>query len=402
MLRVKKELKVKKKQMKKAKKLKVLKAKEKKSPSQKASKLEKPTQKQLIIIGAVIFSITVALILIFFHEQIWPDFIANRQDNDKQQHIEPQDGNLVEDEIKARHPLTGEPIAEEIDRPAVYGVMIENMVEAWPLSGVDQAFLVIEAPVEAAIPRFLAFYYQDQEVDKIGPVRSARPYYLDWAQGLEAMYVHVGGSPAALTEISEQNMFDLNEFYRGWYFWRSSSRSAPHNVYTSSDLLIDAYEEESAWRTMSDLEYGLWDYKVDLPKSERPESHMVSMNFSPYYGDLYSAGWEYDPETNEYLRYQSGYEMSMLDGADIKASNIAVVETDIVVIDEIGRRQIITIGEGDALVFQDGETIEAIWSKDSEQDRLRFYNKNTSEEILWNAGVTWIEVLGSLESVVVD
>ena len=383
---------MKRKQMKKKKKLK----------APRASKLEKPTQWQMIIIAAVIVTITATLILAFFHEQIWPERTVHLDRNDNQELVQPQDGNLVEDEINARHPLTGEPIEQEIDRPTVYGVMIENMFEAWPLSGLEQAFLVIEAPVEAAIPRFLAFYHQDQEIDKIGPVRSARPYYLDWAQELEVMYVHVGGSPAALSEISEQGLFNLNEFYRGWYFWRSSSRSAPHNVYTSTDLLADAYEEESSWLTMGDLEYGLWDYKLDLPKSERPEAHEITMNFSPYFGDLYLAGWQYDPETNDYLRYQSGYKMSMLDGAEIRAKNIAVLETDIVVLDEIGRRQLTTIGEGDALVFQDGETIEATWSKSSEQDRLRFYNKSTSEEILWNAGVTWIEVLGSLDSVQVD
>ena len=123
------------------------------------------------------------------------------------------------------------------------------------------------------------------------------------------------------------------------------------------------------------------------------------MNFSPYFGDLYEAGWEYDPETNEYIRYQSGYEMSMLEGGQIRANNIAILETDIVVLDEIGRRQITTVGEGPAMVIQDGQVVVGTWAKSSVDERLRFYNNETGAEVQFNAGVTWIEVLSSLETV---
>ncbi|MFH1142215.1 MAG: DUF3048 domain-containing protein, partial [Candidatus Uhrbacteria bacterium] len=331
-------------------------------------KFTKPTQKQLVILAAVIIAITAALLLILMRSHVLPYYFESDSE-----YIAPTDGlELIE-----RHPLTGQSIVEPVGRPEVYGVMVENMVEAWPLSGIEQAFLVIEAPVEAAIPRFLAFYYADQEVEKIGPVRSARPYYVDWSEELEAMYVHVGGSPDALSQIGQKDIFDLNEFYRGWYFWRSTDRSAPHNVYTSTDLLAEAYEAESAWRTMGELDYGLWQFKENVLVDNRPENQFVSLNFSKYYGDLYLAGWEYCSETNDYLRYQSGYQMYMLDGAEVRANNIAILETDIVILDEIGRRQITTVGQGDALVVQDGQLVDAVWSKSSTEERLRFYNKNT-------------------------
>jgi len=353
-------------------------------------KIPKPTQLQLVIIGAVMLAVAAALILVLMREQVLPYF-----SDQAAQYVEPQNGT----EVLFRHPITGEPAFEEVERPRLYGVMVENMVEAWPLSGIDQALLVIEAPVEAAIPRLLAFYSEEQEVEKIGPVRSARPYYLDWSEELEAMYVHVGGSPAALSQIEHDDIFDLNEFYRGWYFWRGSDRSAPHNVYTSTKNLGEAYEGESAWRTVGPADYGLWQFKNDVSEDERPEYQFVSMNFSPYFGDLYEAGWEYDPETNEYIRYQSGYEMSMLEGGQIRANNIAILETDIVVLDEIGRRQITTVGEGPAMVIQDGQVVVGTWAKSSVDERLRFYNNETGAEVQFNAGVTWIEVLSSLETV---
>ncbi len=352
--------------------------------------IPKPTQKQLIIVSAVILAITAALILAALSEHVFPQLQERVE-----QVIDPQSGV----ETPYRHPLTGEPSFDEVERPHIYGVMVENMVEAWPLSGIDQAFLVIEAPVEAAIPRLLAFYYQGQEVNKIGPVRSARPYYLNWNEELEAMYVHVGGSPDALNQIRYSDMLDLNEFYYGWFFWRSDSRSAPHNTYISSELLDSAYEEVSSWETVLDPEYGLWSFKDDVAEDERPEYQMVTMNFSPYFGGLYEAGWEYDPETNDYVRYQSGYEMTLLEGDGVRANNIAILETDIVVLDEIGRRQITTAGEGPAMVIQDGQVIMGTWSKPSSEGRLRFYDNETGEEIMFNAGVTWIEVLDDLEDV---
>jgi len=114
--------------------------------------------------------------------------------------------DIFEQEV-IRHPLTGQIIDAQLDNlPQVFGVMVENSADAWPLSGLDQAFLVIEAPVEGSIPRFIAFFSDDQEVEKIGPVRSARPYYIDWNDGLQAMYTHVGGSPEALELI--KNTYD--------------------------------------------------------------------------------------------------------------------------------------------------------------------------------------------------
>lgn len=292
-----------------------------------------------------------------------------------------------------RHPLTGEKIATEVTRPQVFGVMVENSADAWPLAGVEDAFLVIEAPVEANIPRLEAFYYDDQAtVDKIGPVRSARPYYLDWAQEFDALYAHCGGSPAALDLINENNIFDLNEFWSGKYFWRSPSRYAPHNVYTSSELLGSALTTTSTTRQTPELNYGLWNFKDDSPAENPSDSDLIIGG-----GFAYTTEWRYEAATNKYTRWQSGQEVKAEDGDSIFANNVAVVYTSISVIDSIGRREIETVGEGDALVLQDGRKITAVWKKESVDDRLRFYAED-GKEIVWNAGVTWIEVVSTTVS----
>src|SRR5690606_23920743 len=128
--------------------------------------------------------------------------------------------------------------------PRTVGIMIENHYDARPLSGLADASVVYEAPVEGNYTRFLAVFPEDAEVQKIGPVRSARTYYLDWVSEYpDMLYMHVGGSPDALEKIKTHGIFDFNEFYRGWYYWRDSGRYAPHNVYTSSALFQKAMDE---------------------------------------------------------------------------------------------------------------------------------------------------------------
>lgn len=338
-----------------------------------------------MVIVAVIIVIIASFLLILFKNRNYEFNVE-------------QFGLGEEMQLDYRNPLTGEPVAEAMGKPQVIAVMVENMVEAWPISGVEEAFLVIEAPTEAAIPRFITFFQESDEVHEIGPVRSARPYYLDWAKELDALYAHVGGSPEALGLIAKNGLLDLNEFYNGWYFWRDGSRFAPHNVYTSLELLVKAFDNLKEKGEVESPDYGVWNFKDDA--EDLPESvERVSMNFSPTYGNLYEAAWEYDVETNEYVRMQNGDSQLTRDRDEIRANNIAILETEIEVIDAVGRRRIVTVGGGEALVLQDGRIIEATWAKESAEDRLRFYEKETGEEIAFNAGITWIEVLPTLERV---
>lgn len=293
-----------------------------------------------------------------------------------------------------RHPLTGYEIDEELDRlPQVFGVMVENGADAWPLSGLDKAFLVFEAPVEGSIPRFLAFYEESTDVEKVGPVRSARPYYLDWNDELSAMYVHVGGSPEALDLIKyTYDTIDLNQFWYGQYFYRDTrTRSAPHNVYTDGALLRQALERLD----VEAPEYDLWKFKDG--ESNNEEGETVQVSFANF-GSQYNVKWEYQPETNDYLRYQGRNVMKMTDGAEITVENLAFIETTITVIDNVGRRRIVTVGEGDAYVAQDGELLPARWKKDERTGRLRFYTPE-GDEIAFNAGQSWITVVDSLDKV---
>lgn len=277
---------------------------------------------------------------------------------------------------------------EEINLYPV-AIMVENAADSWPQSGLDKANLVIEAITEASIPRFVAIYANNEEIDKIGPVRSARPYYLDWIEPYQPLYMHVGGSPEALQKIksTDYHLLDLDQFFHWVYYWRDKWRYAPHNVYTSSELIQEALADEELTEP---VDYETWAYKKDLEADKLPEevNDIVIMYSTKYY----KVKWQYNREENNYIRYQDGEIHKMSDGEWIKAKNIIVQVNDMEILDSVGRKRIDTIGEGQAWVYRDGERIEGTWVKNSKKDIVKYYDTD-GNEIEFNRGTTWIEVI---------
>jgi hypothetical protein len=273
----------------------------------------------------------------------------------------------------------------EDDEPFIYSVMIDNHVSARPPVGLGQASLVYESIVEMPITRLLAIFYDNEDLDKIGPVRSARPFYVDWAREFNAPYLHVGGSQQALEQLARSYEYDLNEFAKGQYFWRDYWRSAPHNVLTSNELVRKAIENNE-WDPK--LDFKPWIYKQETPVEERGDTDTISIDYqtTPFYIE-----WQFDAENNLYKRFQGGAKHK--DGGDqIATKNIAVMYTASSVIDTYGRRKFTTIGSGKAVVFQDGNKIEGTWRRPNLDSRTRFYNKSGAE-VRFNPGTTWIEVI---------
>lgn len=343
-------------------------------------KLKTPfTRKQtvLLLLGA-------AALLAFLVVGVLP-FLSDRQADTS------SDDVVTVDQVPVgRHPLTGFAVYEDVGFPQVYGVMIDNHVDAWPQAGMDRAFLVYEAPVEAGISRVLAFFYDGQTVEKIGPVRSARPYFIDWNNGLDAIYAHVGGSNEALDKIASGGTWDMNQYWLDAYFWRAYDRYAPHNVYTSSERLHAFLESKQSQGFLTDPLYDSWLFK-DADFAQQGSVDSLKLTFI---APDYVVEWKFLPEEDRYERLQAGSKHVMEDGTQIKADNVAVMVTDVSILDSVGRRQIDTIGTGVAFMFQDGHVIEGTWKKTTENQRVRF-SDDSGTEIVLNAGTTWIEVIAS-------
>lgn len=341
---------------------------------------------------STLLNLVLIVLIVFLVRQVI-GFMADYNHSDKKDvsRLMDSDIDIVNTEIigiknKKERPIDGVLVQELALEVYPKMVTVENHSSARPQSGVEYANLVIEAPVEGGITRFLAVFADDFDVNEIGPIRSARPYFLDWAMEFGALYVHVGGSPDALSIVkNNKNIHNLNQYFESKYFWRSSKRPRPHNVYSSSELLNIAIEKKE----LKNSNFIKWKYKEDGPINNINLVDSISIYFST---DINNVEWLYDVDKNNYKRYQAGKPHTTIDGNNIESKNIVIQKTSIVSVDSEDRKDIRTVGGGEAIVFLDGDAILGSWEKLSKSDRTIFYD-NDGEEVFFNRGTTWIEVI---------
>lgn len=336
----------------------------------------------------------------------------------------PQEGGLVIDPAEPKTescPTTGlrytktERNVWEKRRPLA--VMIENHSEARPQSGLANADIVYEAVAEGGITRFLAIFYCDAiAVERIiGPIRSARTYFLDWASeyGEQPLYVHVGGANLpglanALGQIQEygwggRNGNDLNQFAIGYpTFWRDYERlgrsvATEHTMYSTSEKLW-AEGLRRGW-TNEEPETGVdwqerfqpWKF-ADEPTRGQP---VTEINFGFWESQAeYNVTWKYDPQTRNYKRENGNNSATDLNtNAEINAAVVIVQLTqEKGPIDELKHLLYKTTGTGKALIFQNGEVIEATWSNPKRTART-IYKTADGKEVSFTPGKIWIEIV---------
>jgi len=291
---------------------------------------------------------------------------------------------VIEADNRIRKRINGEIINSDSEKnlPPV-AVMVENSSESWPQAGLEKADLVYEALAESSITRFLAIYANSETIERIGPVRSARPYYVDWAMGYDAAYLHVGGSPQALDQIRQDKVKNVDEFFHP-YFWRAKNHYAPHNTYTSSELINEMITD----RQYQSSDFTLWQYKDEAVAESRPDNFEIKVK----YDGVYKVTWKYNKNDNNYTRYQNLNPHKMDNGAFIKAKNIIVSVHQTKVLDDVGRKFIQTLGQGTAWIFCDGQVIQGTWRKDSKKEREKYFDES-GQEIKFNGGITWVEVI---------
>jgi hypothetical protein len=276
-------------------------------------------------------------------------------------------------------------------------VIIDNNPLARGQYGLERADLVIELPVEGGITRFLVFFQPQQMITKIGPVRSARPYFIDFAQGLRAILAHSGGSPVALARLQRaQNIINIDEIGpQGRYFWRDPNLPPPHNLFTSVDLLNraalssqptrDIKYDKIAWQwgtANRDAEIGF------KPDSAENKSSSITIDYSTY---GYQVEYKYDEDKKNYQRYQAGKIHQTGEGDEIRLDNILIAFMIVRVLDNEGRLELSAIGQGKAVICKLGKCQEGIWKKPSAGQRIKFYADDKEAVLL--PGKTWINIV---------
>lgn len=280
-------------------------------------------------------------------------------------------------------PLTGVKVPSEADtKLAVTGIMIENSPDARPQSGLKQAGIVYEAVAEGGITRFLALY-QEGKPQLVGPVRSLRMYYLDWAAPYQASITHFGGSAASLAEASNGNYRNLDLMQNGSsYYWRATDRYAPHNVYTTFAKL-DALNSSKGYTTSS---FTAWP-RTDGKTSATPDATSVSIHIS---GPAYDSHYAYDSASNTYLRNINGQASVDREDGQFSPSVVVAMKVNMSLVMQDGYREdIATSGSGDVTVFQNGVATPGTWQKNSRTDSLKFIDA-AGKEIPLNRGQTWV------------
>lgn len=335
----------------------------------------------VLVIGAIISWIFIGII----SGQIQDIFNFGQSDSS----VVETDSNKDVSLTRARL-LDGRIVANENSSLLPIGIMIENLPSVRPQSGLSSAQVVYEALVEGFSTRFLVVFDPNELPDTIGPVRSARPYYLEWISEYDGLYVHAGGSPEALAAVDGLALKNLNALYKGQYFWRDSTQSAPHNLYTSKELLGYAVRDLGFENETAGFDIGVYSSDPDLV--DRPEdAKKVIIRFSGY---NYEVEYQYDRDSDEYLRFNGGVEHKDRNSdQQIRAKNVIVVEIPPVVsIGEKGRLTFDISGEGRALVARHGEIIEGTWKKPDRTTKTRYYDLN-GEEIDLGRGSTWVHII---------
>lgn len=262
-------------------------------------------------------------------------------------------------------------------------VVIDNLDPARPQAGLSEASIVYEAEAEGGVTRYLSIFTNYDNIKKIGPVRSARPYFVDWAGEYSALFAHCGGSPDSLAKIKADKIFDLNEFYNGGSFWRESS-NAPHNIFTSGKLLKTYLEKENK----REGRYEAWKFKDDAEEKDRPDKNDIKITFN----SGYAIEWKYSKPENSYIRFLNDSVYKDASGNKITVKDIVIQYIPAKVIDNKLRLSMKTTGSGKLLACIDGKCEKGIWKKPSENSRTIFYNE-IGNEIKLNSGQIWIEIV---------
>lgn len=274
------------------------------------------------------------------------------------------------------------------DRPIA--VMIDNHSDAWPQAGLQKAYMVYEIIVEGGETRLMALF-KGVDVEKIGPVRSARHYFLDYAMENDAIYAHFGESPQADSDIKKYSINEIDGIAEdGTTFWRVKDKASPHNAVTSTAKLLESAKNKK-YKTTSNEESVL-NYVTDEVNLEEGES-AVSVTIP--HSQLQTVKYVYDEENKVYERYARGKEQTDWDTKEtVTTKNIIITFCDNYTLSDTenkGRQGLKNIGTFDGYYITNGKAIKIKCIKNA-RDEQTTYQDLEGNEIKVNDGNTFVNI----------
>lgn len=297
-------------------------------------------------------------------------------------------------------------------------VMIENHLEARPQSGLADADVIYETIAEGGITRFMALFYCRAAAYEsiLGPVRSARTYFLDWASEYNLpLYAHVGGAntPGPANALGQINDYgwgsanDLNQFSIGYpTFWRDYERlgrtvATEHTMYSTTEKLWAVGGNRDYTNVDPDNKewskgFTPWKFaKAEADPADRGDTQTINYTF--WEDQNYSVSWQYDKTNNTYKRSNAGQphlDLNINEQLSVKTVVVQLAVEKRANDGYEGNLHLLygTTGKGQALIFSNGQAIKGTWAKTKRLSRTIFYDEQ-GKEIQFNPGRIWISVL---------
>lgn len=294
------------------------------------------------------------------------------------------------------------PITIYVDKPKVkiidvnsnsrpIAVSINNNHAAWPQAGLQDAYLSYELIAEGGITRILAFF-KDTNTEKIGSVRSARHYFLDYVLENDAIFVHYGHSPQALSDIKSLGINNINGMYDASAFYRDKTlkRASEHTAFTTMEKIKKAIKSKG-YRTETD-KGTLLKYSAVNKDYSKDETSKVANNVSITYSDYQTTSYVYDKENKVYKMYMSKEEHNdLVTKKQYTVKNIITYQVENSSIDKKGRQNLYNTGKGEGYFISNGIATKIKWSKVSRSAKTK-YTLMDGTELVVNDGNTWIHI----------
>lgn len=300
------------------------------------------------------------------------------------------------------NPLSGAGMEEDISERRPWAIMINNIEQALPQCGVSNAEIIYEIPAEGGVTRMMAIFTDISDVEKIGSLRSIRPYYADVGISYDAIVIHAGGSQESYTEMSGYNVDHLDGVlgtYTEGAFYRDPDRmkyGLEHSMFSQGSALVKAAQDEGF---SLEHESGAYDYGLTFSEEAAEQctesAEYVDIRFNGYK----STTFEYDAASGRYLAWQYGEEYMDSDtGEQMGFTNLLVLNTSMSVLDSVGRLAVRTTGEGEGYFACGGKYVPIVWSREDNTSPFK-YSLADGTPLNWGVGSSYVAVIASYGSV---
>ncbi|MFZ2537600.1 MAG: DUF3048 domain-containing protein [Oscillospiraceae bacterium] len=302
------------------------------------------------------------------------------------------------EEVGIVNPFTGETgYSEELLKTRPVAVMINNIGAALPQSGIADADIIYEMPVEGPVTRLMAVFSDYKSMPNIGSIRSARHDYVELLKPMNALYLHFGGSAAGKEAIFNNKIDDIDglsfsnvAFYKDKE--RAKTKSSEH-CWFSNGKLLQAGIEKKGFDTAMEPIASLFDFA-------KPGEDMMADNASAKVANEITApissgtkaSFTYDLKTQTYSKGQNGKpHLDTNKNAAVQSTNVFLMYTDVGYLADNYHKEI-TMAKGTGYYISNGKAIDVTFKKASVDEAIKVYSAD-GVEIKVNVGKSYFCVV---------